>query len=104
MRSSPLLGRVVVLLGAWLAACSGPASSGRADGGGGTDSAMSTWPDRLSEYHSHVGDVPEYRAIQSELARGWNTWDSRDVLRYVQAPAGPRATIQPAVVSTRYRI
>ena len=35
-----------------------------------------------------VGDVPEYRAIQSELARGWNTWDSRDVLRYVLLPEG----------------
>ncbi len=46
------------------------------------------WPDRHSEYHDSVGDVPEYRAIQAGLARGWNTWDSRDVLRYVLLPEG----------------
>ena len=88
MRSSPLLRHVAVLLGTWLAACSGPAPSGQADLGDTTGSAVSPWPDRLSEYQAEVGDVPEYRAIQAELARGWNTWDSRDVLRYVLLPEG----------------
>ena len=88
MRSSPLLGRAAVLLGPWLAACSGPASSGHSDSGEEAAAAESPWPDRLAEYHSHVGDVPEYRAIQAELAQGWNTWDSRDVLRYVLLPEG----------------
>ncbi|WP_419862204.1 MGH1-like glycoside hydrolase domain-containing protein [Candidatus Palauibacter sp.] len=47
-----------------------------------------TWPDRLAEYASEVGDGPEYRAIQQRLASGWNTWDSRDVLRFVLLPEG----------------
>ncbi len=46
------------------------------------------WPDRHAEYDSEVGDAPEYRAIQDRLARGWNTWDSRSVLRHVLLPEG----------------
>ena len=46
------------------------------------------WPDRYAEYDTGLGDVPEYRAVQGRLATGWNTWDSRSVLRYVLLPAG----------------
>ena len=46
------------------------------------------WPDRHAEYDAAIGDVPEYRAIQARLATGWNTWDSRSVLRYVLLPDG----------------
>ncbi len=46
------------------------------------------WPDRHAEYDAAIGDVPEYRAIQARLASGWNTWDSRSVLRYVLLPDG----------------
>ncbi len=46
------------------------------------------WPDRHAEYASEVGDGPEYRAIQERLAQGWNTWDSRSVLRHVLLPEG----------------
>ncbi len=40
--------------------------------------------------HPAAPDVtlPEYRAIQERLARGWNTWDSRSVLRLVHLPDG----------------
>jgi len=64
------------------------ARPGQADGGARAEADPGPWPDRHSEYHDSVGDVPEYRAIQAELARGWNTWDSRDVLRYVLLPEG----------------
>ena len=72
---------------------SGSARPDQPDGAGteaaaATEAAADPWPDRLSEYHDSVGDVPEYRAIQAGLARGWNTWDSRDVLRYVLLPEG----------------
>ena len=46
------------------------------------------WPDRYAEYDASLGDVPEYREIQERLATGWNTWDSRSVLRYVLLPEG----------------
>ena len=46
------------------------------------------WPDRHAEYDAAIGDVPEYRAVQARLASGWNTWDSRSVLRYVLLPDG----------------
>ena len=46
------------------------------------------WPDRHAEYDAAIGDVPEYRAIQARLGSGWNTWDSRSVLRYVLLPDG----------------
>ena len=46
------------------------------------------WPDRHAEYDAAIGDVPEYHAIQARLASGWNTWDSRSVLRYVLLPDG----------------
>ncbi len=46
------------------------------------------WPDRHAEYDTAIADVPEYRAIQTRLASGWNTWDSRSVLRYVLLPDG----------------
>ena len=61
---------------------------GQPDGGARAEPDPGPWPDRHSEYHDSVADVPEYRAIQAELARGWNTWDSRDVLRYVLLPEG----------------
>ncbi len=40
--------------------------------------------------HPAAPDVtlPEYRAIQGRLAQGWNTWDSRSVLRLVHLPDG----------------
>ena len=83
----PVAGFVAIAFGAWLTACSDPGPPGFVDDSG-TDAGSSDWPDRLSEYHADLADVREYRAIQSELARGWNTWDSRDVLRYVLLPAG----------------
>ena len=46
------------------------------------------WPDRYAEYDAAIGDVPEYRGVQARLATGWNTWDSRSVLRYVLLPEG----------------
>ncbi len=46
------------------------------------------WPDRHAEYDTAIGDVPEYHAIQERLQTGWNTWDSRSVLRYVLLPDG----------------
>ena len=46
------------------------------------------WPDSFAEYDAALGDVAEYRAIQQRLARGWNTWDSRSVLRFVLLPQG----------------
>ena len=71
-----------------LAACSAPAPPGEPDDGSRADTASNAWPDRLSEYHAQLGDEYEYRTIQLELAHGWNTWDSRDVLRYVLLPSG----------------
>jgi hypothetical protein len=44
-------------------------------------------PDR-GEYDAELGNVPEYRATQARLANGWNTRDSRSVLRYVLLPEG----------------
>ncbi len=46
------------------------------------------WPDRRAEYDTAIGDVPDYHAIQERLQTGWNTWDSRSVLRYVLLPDG----------------
>ena len=46
------------------------------------------WPDSFAEYDAELGDTPQYRAIQKQLARGWNTWDSRSVLRFVLLPEG----------------
>lgn len=46
------------------------------------------WPDRYAEYDGALGDGPEYREIQRRLARGWNTWDSRSVLRSILLPEG----------------
>ncbi len=46
------------------------------------------WPDQHAEYFAEVGDTPEYRAIQKRLKQGWNTWDSRSVLRHVLLPEG----------------
>jgi len=74
--------------GASTDAGSDAARPGQADGGARAEADPGPWPDRHSEYHDSVGNVPEYRAIQAELARGWNTWDSRDVLRYVLLPEG----------------
>ncbi len=61
-------------------------------GGTGPDPRPTTpepdWPDRHAEYDAALGDTPEYRAIQERLASGWNTWDSRSVLRFVLLPEG----------------
>ena len=51
--------------------------------GGQTPTALPDWPDSFAEYDAALGDTAEYRAIQGRLARGWNTWDSRSVLRFV---------------------
>ena len=70
---------------AWAAAvgCGTPETAPAGVEGGAPD-----WPDRYAEYDAAIGDVPEYRAIQARLAVGWNTWDSRSVLRYVLLPEG----------------
>ena len=88
MRIQPICGVAAILLSACLTACVDRGTPGAPDADDRAAAVASPWPDRLSEYHAHVGDVPEYRAIQAELARGWNTWDSRDVLRYVLLPEG----------------
>ncbi|MXX56923.1 MAG: hypothetical protein F4106_07830 [Gemmatimonadetes bacterium] len=96
MRIQTVRGLAGVAVVAWIAACSGPEPPGGSSAderGTHPESAIPAtardmWPDRLAEYHGHVGDVPEYRAIQTRLAQGWNTWDSRDVLRYVLLPEG----------------
>ena len=57
----------------------------------GADAGIATadmWPDRLAGYRTDIAAVSEYRSIQEQLARGWNTWDTRDVLRYVLLPEG----------------
>ena len=54
----------------------------------GTEGGAPDWPDRHAEYDAAIGNVSEYRAIQARLAAGWNTWDSRSVLRYVLLPEG----------------
>ncbi len=65
---------------------------GGADPGHPTSEAQAAtepdWPDRHAEYDAALGDTPEYRAIQKRLATGWNTWDSRSVLRWVLLPEG----------------
>ena len=88
MRLPHLLTCTTALFGPWLAGCSVPAPPGESDAGVPTDTAAGAWPDRLSEYNAQLGDSYDYRAIQDELAHGWNTWDSRDVLRYVLLPSG----------------
>ncbi len=42
------------------------------------------------QVHAQAPDrgIPQYRAVQERLATGWNTWDSRSVLRYVLLPEG----------------
>lgn len=55
---------------------------------GQTPTAQADWPDSFAEYDAALGDTAEYRAIQGRLARGWNTWDSRSVLRFVLLPEG----------------
>ena len=50
--------------------------------------AQPDWPDSFAEYDAALGDTVEYRAIQGRLGRGWNTWDSRSVLRFVSLPEG----------------
>lgn len=66
------------------AGCTPPEPAPAASSGDATPD----WPDRHAEYDAAIGDVPEYRAIQARLASGWNTWDSRSVLRYVLLPDG----------------
>jgi hypothetical protein len=56
-------------------------------------------PDR-AEYDAELGDVPEYRATQARLASGWNTWDSRSLLRYVLLPGG--VTVDLAIKQHRW--
>ena len=64
-----------------LAGCGGPDAPP-------PDPGAADWPDRYAEYDGAIGDVAEYRDIQGRLARGWNTWDSRSVLRHVLLPQG----------------
>ena len=88
MRLLQLPARAAAVLVPCLAACSAPVPPAGTADGARTAAASLDWPDRLSEYNARLGDEPEYGAIQRELAHGWNTWDSRDVLRYVQLPSG----------------
>ncbi len=88
MRLPQLLTCAAALVGPWLAACSAPDPSGEPGSGSRNDTAAAPWPDRLSEYNAQLGDENEYRTMQMELAHGWNTWDSRDVLRHVLLPSG----------------
>ena len=66
------------------AGCAAPEPEPAASSG----DAAPDWPDRHAEYDAAIGDVPEYHAIQARLQTGWNTWDSRSVLRYVLLPDG----------------
>ncbi len=50
--------------------------------------APADWPDSYAEYDAGLGDTAEYREIQRRLASGWNTWDSRSVMRFVRLPDG----------------
>jgi len=68
-----------------LAAGCAPSEPEPAESSGG---ATPDWPDRHAEYDAEIGDIPEYHAIQERLQTGWNTWDSRSVLRYVLLPDG----------------
>lgn len=48
---------------------------------------------------------PEYIAVKSRLARGWNTWDSRNVLSQVHLPSGLAFSLafkQHAWIDERY--
>jgi hypothetical protein len=60
---------------------------GLISGHGSAQQASPFGPDR-AEYDAALADVSEYRATQARLARGWNTWDSRSLLRYVLLPEG----------------
>ena len=66
------------------AGCAAPEPEPAASSG----DSIPDWPDRHAEYDAAIGDVPEYHAIQARLQTGWNTWDSRSVLRYVLLPDG----------------
>ncbi len=94
MRIRTFSGFAAVVILACMTGCgdrggsTGTGAEGQSDGAARAEADPGPWPDRFSEYHDSVGDVPEYRAIQAELAHGWNTWDSRDVLRYVLLPEG----------------
>ncbi len=72
---------------AWLICSLAGAGCGPAEPERGSKTAAD-WPDRHAEYDGALGEVPEYRALQERLASGWNTWDSRSVLRYVLLPEG----------------
>jgi len=52
--------------------------------------ALTTVQSAATPEHPAAPDVshPRYREIQDRLSRGWNTWDSRSVLRYVHLPDG----------------
>ena len=83
------LGLTPALLGAAAAAaCGSGAPQGEVPFAADSGEPGPDWPDEFAEYDAALGDAPEYRAIQRELARGWNTWDSRSVLRYVRLPDG----------------
>ena len=80
------IGLLVVLL---ISGTSGFAAAAPQTSGAPQSSAAALeadWPDRYAEYDAALGDGPEYRAVQRKLARGFNTWDSRSVLRYVLLP------------------
>ena len=71
-------------------AVAGCRSDGRADqiDTGGAAISPDAWPDGHAEYLHYIGAGSQYARIQESLAHGWNTWDTRDVLRYVLLPEG----------------
>ena len=77
-----------------LCLCANPALAGSAQSEGNqrpegsAEAERQAWPDSLAEYDGALADTTEYRAIQRQLASGWNTWDSRSVLRFVHLPDG----------------
>ena len=81
----------VVLTTALVAALPGAEAGVEPAGGaaaGAPQQAQAAWPDSFAEYDAGLGDTAEYREIQGRLASGWNTWDSRSVMRFVRLPDG----------------
>ena len=78
---------LAILVAALLAA---EAGAGPAEGRAARapQQAPADWPDSFAEYDAGLGDTAEYREIQGRLASGWNTWDSRSVMRFVRLPDG----------------
>jgi putative isomerase len=47
----------------------------------------------VAQHASRVLRTPEYRALQQELCRGWNTWSANSVLSHVYLPDGFALTL-----------